>query len=172
MFLHSTPSPLLSSLLSNMAHENEEALLRNAFNAEPAIVEFDFLLTEREEMSRRISSMVRTRTARRVATMMLPPTELPNNLFANTPTGRPALERQNAIVAPAALTPVMLNFPLTTAAAPQDFLCAICLDDEDVGETVVHPRNCHVFHRTCLNRAMNSSQNCPMCRRTYDFYFI
>ena len=147
-------------------------MLRNSFNTQPAIVEFDFLLNERKEMSRRIASIVRSRRARRVTTFIVPVTELPNNIFNGAPTGHPTLQRQNAMLAPAALPPIMVNFPLTTSAAPQDFLCAICLDDEDVGEMVIHPRNCHIFHRTCLNRAMNRSQNCPMCRRTYDFYFL
>src|SRR3977135_781700 len=120
MFLHSTPSPLISSLLSQtMAAENEETMLRNSFNTQPAIVEFDFLLSEREEMSRRIASIVRSRGARRASAIMLPATELPNNIFHGTPTGRPILHRQNAMLAPAALPPIMLNFPLITSAAPQ-----------------------------------------------------
>src|SRR3977135_1768624 len=131
-------------------------------------VEYDFLLQERAEMSERIATIVRTRRARRLTGTLVPATELPSGAFTrHTPTGRPILSRQNAIPA---IKP-MLTFPLEAAQAPKDFECAICLD-EDRADCGIHPRNCHIFHRACLNRSMNDKTDCPICRRTYNFYFV
>lgn len=52
-------------------------------------------------------------------------------------------------------------------------LCAICLEEYQVGETIAWSRNpsCHhVFHKICLLNHLRASSNhddCPICRNTY-----
>src|SRR3981189_913824 len=132
---------------------------------------YDFLELERAEISRRIASAKRTRTARRVSHTTLPAEAVEvTSIFMGTPLGRARLERQNAM---AALVPRVAtqDFFLQKAEAPADWECAICLADDD-SETVIHPRNCHMFHRACLNRWMNVKQYCPMCKAAYNLWFI
>ena len=49
--------------------------------------------------------------------------------------------------------------------------CSICLTEADrMGESVI--TSCfHVFHKHCLNRAMESNKKCPMCRHDLTFTY-
>src|SRR3977135_2015186 len=105
---------------------------------------FDFLELERAEISRRIASIVRSRMERRVAHTPLPAEAVEvTAIFMGTPLGRARLERQNAM---AALVPWVStqDFFLQKAEAPEDWECAICLDD-DARENATHPRNSHML---------------------------
>lgn len=63
-----------------------------------------------------------------------------------------------------------IDFPLSATQAPKDFVCAICLD-EDTNDVVLFPRNCHKFHRKCVNDAMNEKMECPCCRRRFKYSY-
>ena len=53
----------------------------------------------------------------------------------------------------------------------RDNKCPICLSEADrIGETVI--TSCfHVFHKECLNRAMENNKKCPMCRHDLTFTY-
>ena len=110
------------------------------------------------------------------------------HVFWGTPTGRPRLQRQSAMhpffepdeVHQQNLLNFLLlltnvpddddmkaepkeyDFSLTTAAVEQAWQCVIC--QENGGDVVVHPNNCHTYHRHCLNEALHVDIRCPLCR--------
>ena len=43
------------------------------------------------------------------------------------------------------------------------FQCAICLENDD-RERKLHDCGNHEFHKVCLERAMKTSELCPLCR--------
>ena len=55
-----------------------------------------------------------------------------------------------------------IEYELHAAEAPEDFECAICLD-ESKDEVVWFPWWCHMFHRACLNTALAIEPRCPLC---------
>jgi Ring finger domain len=57
-----------------------------------------------------------------------------------------------------------MEYVLAVADMKPDWECSVCLEDE-VNEGVVwHPSNCHIFHRKCLQKAMELNVTCPLCR--------
>ena len=71
------------------------------------------------------------------------------------------------------------NYSRTMECIPTDVVmkllngtqCSICLTDSDrIGETVI--TSCfHVFHKRCLDRAMQDNKKCPMCRHDLTFTY-
>ena len=53
------------------------------------------------------------------------------------------------------------NFILTSATVDSSWRCAICQDIE--GDIVLHPNNCHAFHRACINESLRNNIQCPLC---------
>jgi hypothetical protein len=151
MFLSSTsPPPLLSSLLSQMS-TNERITVTSDFNIyeDP---NYEYIIFERFPLSRRI-----------VGYQAAVPSVQPVVPTTITPA-RPVLNS----VKPFPFVDFLLNSTIT----PTDFTCAICLDEENGTEIVLHPKKCHHFHRSCLTEWMQTKQDCPLCRRPYDFYFV
>jgi hypothetical protein len=57
-----------------------------------------------------------------------------------------------------------MEYVLVVADIKPDWECSVCLEEE-VNEGVVwHPSNCHTFHRKCLQKAMEFTVTCPLCR--------
>jgi hypothetical protein len=42
--------------------------------------------------------------------------------------------------------------------------CAICTETSEA-ETVLHPAECHTFHRECLDLWLRQAPTCPLCRQ-------
>ena len=51
-----------------------------------------------------------------------------------------------------------------------DDVCSICLDKLKSEKEVVKTKCDHIYHRDCLTVSINSSNNCPLCRRRIDYY--
>ena len=137
---------------------------------------FDFLEEERVRRNVFVDAMVsagNARRARRVAftTIFDTPETFVTGVFI-TPTGVTHLHRQNAMI-PRHFTFLnhVQDFFLDAVVAPPDFECGICLETT-VKNVVCFPNKCHNFHRACLNRWMNQTQTCPMCRSKYNLWFI
>lgn len=63
------------------------------------------------------------------------------------------------------LSKLMLNLP-------KEFIfkkvlgdkCAICLEDYKLNDDIAITNCLHVFHKNCIDRSIDSSNNCPKCR--------
>src|SRR5271154_6640089 len=54
------------------------------------------------------------------------------------------------------------NFVLVAATIEPAWQCVIC--KEDGGIAVMHPNNCHAYHKHCLNQALHNDIRCSLCR--------
>lgn len=59
---------------------------------------------------------------------------------------------------------------VTAAAVAEKAQCSICLGDCDPVVCQLTTTRCeHVFHKACLDKWLNKSESCPVCRETVVF---
>jgi hypothetical protein len=57
---------------------------------------------------------------------------------------------------------------LFSRATCRNHKCFICLEDFGEGEGVVRTRCTHVFHRECIQKAIQYNPRCPICKHAID----